>query len=109
MDLIPANVTARILPKTLFGEKYVELEIPAEPSSSHIAAGDVITETVVPIEVETVFADAYPLLTAVQPAQLAYTLNALATALEGRGDDAGRQPGAAERLSEEVQPVVPIA
>ena len=30
---IPSNVTARILPKTLFGEKYVELEIPEDAPS----------------------------------------------------------------------------
>src|SRR6187200_1150836 len=33
---IPSNVTARILPKTLFGEKYVELEIPLDASSRPI-------------------------------------------------------------------------
>ena len=30
-QLIPANVTARILPKTLFGEKYVALQVPERP------------------------------------------------------------------------------
>ena len=38
-ESIPSNVTARILPKTLFGEKYVELEIPVDASSRPIAAG----------------------------------------------------------------------
>ncbi len=32
-DMIPANVTARIVPKTLFGEKYVALQVPRNPSS----------------------------------------------------------------------------
>lgn len=31
---IPSNVMARILPKTLFGEKYVDLVTPAQPSRS---------------------------------------------------------------------------
>src|ERR1700760_3558473 len=31
--LIPKNTTARILPKTLFGEKYVALQVPKHPSS----------------------------------------------------------------------------
>src|SRR5437763_11390536 len=30
---IPANVTVRLLPKTLFGEKYVDLLLPAQPST----------------------------------------------------------------------------
>jgi len=47
---IPSNVTARILPKTLFGEKYVELEIPVDASSRPIAAGDVIEQSSVSIE-----------------------------------------------------------
>lgn len=86
---IPENVTARILPKTLFGQKYVALQVPASPSTRHIEAGDVIPEADVSIEVETVLADSYPLLTAVQPADLSYTLNALATALEGQGETLG--------------------
>ncbi|MGN6130105.1 MAG: MlaD family protein, partial [Nocardioidaceae bacterium] len=59
---IPANVTARILPKTLFGEKYVALQVPAHPSSRSISAGAVITESHVAIEVEKVLSDFYPLL-----------------------------------------------
>ncbi|MEO5708570.1 MAG: MlaD family protein, partial [Nocardioidaceae bacterium] len=36
--IIPENVTARILPKTLFGEKYVALQVPSDPKGS-IQAG----------------------------------------------------------------------
>src|SRR3954454_21928460 len=32
VGLIPSNVTARLLPKTLFGEKFVDLQIPSQPS-----------------------------------------------------------------------------
>ena len=87
--LVPANATARILPKTLFGEKYVALQVPARPLARSIAAGAVITESEVAIEVERVLNDFYPLLRAVQPAQVSYTLTALATALEGRGAELG--------------------
>ena len=44
IGLIPRNVTARLLPKTLFGEKYVELQIPAHPSAARLAEGDVISQ-----------------------------------------------------------------
>jgi phospholipid/cholesterol/gamma-HCH transport system substrate-binding protein len=60
-DIIPANATARILPKTLFGEKYVALQVPEQPSSDSISAGDVINESEVAIEVEKVLSDLYPL------------------------------------------------
>lgn len=86
---IPANVTAALLPKTLFGEKYVALNIPRDPASDSLKAGDTIGRTKLPVEVERVLNDLYPLLRAVQPAELNYTLNALADALEGRGEKIG--------------------
>jgi phospholipid/cholesterol/gamma-HCH transport system substrate-binding protein len=88
-DTIPANVTGSIVPKTLFGEKYVSLEIPEDPAAEPIQAGDTIERTEVAIEVEKVLSDLYPLLRTVQPADINMTLNAMATALEGRGDQLG--------------------
>jgi phospholipid/cholesterol/gamma-HCH transport system substrate-binding protein len=86
---IPADVTARIIPKTLFGEKYVALDAPRAETGEHIASGAVIGQSEVAIEVEQVLNDLYPLLRAVQPAEINYTLTAMATALEGRGEDLG--------------------
>ncbi|MGH3927444.1 MAG: MlaD family protein, partial [Pseudonocardiaceae bacterium] len=40
--LIPANVQARLLPKTLFGERYVSLVIPERPAARSLVAGEVI-------------------------------------------------------------------
>lgn len=88
-DTVPADVTGQIVPKTLFGEKYVSLEIPENSSGESIQAGDVIEQTDTATEVEAVLNDLFPLLRAVQPAELNMTLNALATALEGRGDQLG--------------------
>jgi phospholipid/cholesterol/gamma-HCH transport system substrate-binding protein len=85
---IPANVTGSIVPKTLFGEKYVSLIVP-DQASGVLEAGDTIDRTAVSTEVEKVLADLYPLLSAVQPAEINMTLNAIATALEGRGDQLG--------------------
>ncbi len=89
IDQIPQDVTAAIVPKTLFGEKYVDLTVPAEASGTPLAAGDTIEQTEMPVEVEKVLNDLYPLLRSIQPAELNYTLNALATALEGRGEQIG--------------------
>jgi len=85
---IPANVTGSIVPKTLFGEKYVSLIVPGR-ASGVLEAGDTIERTQVSTEVEQVLSDLYPLLRAVQPAEVNMTLNAIATALEGRGDQLG--------------------
>ncbi|QSR29607.1 virulence factor Mce [Nocardioides sp. S5] len=87
---VPNDVTASILPKTLFGEKFVSLIVPEGGSdAAPIADGDVIERTDLSIEVEQVLSDLYPLLRAVQPADLNMTLNAVATALEGRGEQLG--------------------
>ena len=86
---VPRDVRAEIVPKTLFGEKYISL-VPTSPASEHLQAGDTITDAVVPVEFEEFFNDVYPLLRAVPPETVASTLTALATSLEGRGDSLGQ-------------------
>ncbi|WP_157598584.1 MlaD family protein, partial [Phycicoccus sp. Root101] len=74
--LIPANVSARLLPKTLFGERYVDLVSPAAGGKGRaIADGDTIGQdrSSVAIELEKVFADLLPLLRAVKPEKLSAT------------------------------------
>ena len=104
---IPDNVTAAILPKTLFGEKYVELNIPSDASSEPLADGDKISKTKMPIEVERVLNDLYPLLRTVQPAELNYTLNALAGALEGRGETVGESLVTLDSYLKRLNPQIP--
>lgn len=107
IDTIPKNVTATILPKTLFGEKYVELNIPANADRQHLVAGDRIAQTRLPIELENVLNDLYPLLTAIEPAQLNYTLNALADALDGRGAKLGQTLVSVNAYLTKFNPQVP--
>ncbi|HEX6341122.1 MCE family protein [Umezawaea sp.] len=87
VDLIPANVAARLLPKTLFGERYVALQVPERPSAARLAEGDVIGQdrSSAAIEVDRVLADLMPLVQAVQPQKLSATLTAMSRALDGRG------------------------
>ena len=89
VDKIPSDVAALVVPKTLFGQKYVDLQIPSGDITNPISDGDVIEHAKVPAEVETLLNDLYPMLRAVKPADLSKTLNALATALEGRGEEIG--------------------
>jgi virulence factor Mce-like protein len=88
---IPRNVRAQLLPKTLFGEKEVDLIVPDHPSSDHISGGDTIEQdrSATALETETALNDLMPLLRALKPQDLAVTLNALATALRDRGDQLG--------------------
>ena len=76
MSQIPANVTARLLPKTLFGERYVELTAPASASATPLRPGAVIGQdrSSSAIELEKVLDDTLPLLQTIQPDKLAATL-----------------------------------
>jgi phospholipid/cholesterol/gamma-HCH transport system substrate-binding protein len=109
VQTIPANVTGAIVPKTLFGEKYVALEIPPDegPDPEPIEAGATIERTAVSTEVEKVLSDLYPLLETVQPADINMTLNALATALEGRGDEIGENLETVDSYLRRLNPQLP--
>lgn len=88
---IPDNVRVEILPTTLFGQKFISFVEPDDPSSEPLRADDVIPADRVEtnVELSRILADLFPLLRAVKPADLNLTLSALATALEGRGDQLG--------------------
>jgi phospholipid/cholesterol/gamma-HCH transport system substrate-binding protein len=107
MHSIPANVTGAIVPKTLFGEKYVSLVVPNPPAPTSLEPGATITRTEVPVEVQKVLADLYPLLRTVQPADINMTLNAISTALEGRGDQLGQDLVTVDRYLKRVNPQIP--
>ncbi|HVW44128.1 MAG TPA: MCE family protein [Amycolatopsis sp.] len=89
--MIPDNVSARFLPKTLFGERYVSLEIPQHASAATLRDGDVIPEdrTQNAVQLSKALDDLLPVLQAVQPEKLSATLTAISTALRGRGDELG--------------------
>ena len=103
---IPANVDATIIPKTLFGEKYVSLEVPDDPQGA-IQAGDTIKQSDVAIELEKVINDLFPLLRTVRPEQLNYTLTAVANALEGRGDKIGESFETLDGYLKKLNPRIP--
>jgi virulence factor Mce-like protein len=109
LDQIPADVTARLLPKTLFGERFVSLELPEQPGEERLADGDVIGQdrTENAIELARVIDDTLPLLQAVQPQDLSYTLGAVADALRGRGDDLGANLAATGEYIGEINTVLP--
>ncbi len=105
---VPKGVTAQLVPKTLFGEKYVALIPPSGGDGGQmLQAGDTITRADVPIEVETLLNDLYPLLEAVDPASLSYTLSAVSTALEGRGEQLGETLVTLNSYLKKTNPDVP--
>jgi phospholipid/cholesterol/gamma-HCH transport system substrate-binding protein len=106
--IIPANVSAQILPKTLFGEQYVSLVIPPDPVGQ-IKKGDTIPQdrSAVALETERVLGDFLPLLQAVKPAELNATLTAVATALTGRGTELGNTLKNMDAYLRQFNPAIP--
>ncbi|KFK87903.1 ABC transporter substrate-binding protein [Streptomyces sp. JS01] len=88
---VPADVTAQMLPTTLFGARFVALVPPRIPAATTLRAGAVIPQdrSSNAIELEQVLDNVLPLLTAVKPEKLSATLNAVSQALEGRGERLG--------------------
>ena len=86
-DRIPDTATARILPTTLFGQKYVELTSPADPSKGHVVEGTVLRSEPggEPAELTTVLDNLEVVLDSVQPQRLSAMLQATAYGLDGQG------------------------
>ncbi len=105
---IPADVTAQMLPTTLFGARFVALVPPpgAPAGGPALAAHSTIAQdrSADAIELEQVLDNVMPLLTAVQPQKLAATLNAVATALDGRGTELGTTLVQLDALPHAAQP-----
>lgn len=106
---IPDNVTARLIPKTIFGEKYVDLVIPEQASTRTLADGDVIPEdrTEAALEINQALNDLLPLLRTVKPGELNQTLTALATALSGRGEQLGKTVEQLDAYFRQINPHLP--
>ena len=87
---LPSNVQARLLPKTLFGEKFVALVRPKDPVG-RLVAGSVIAQdqSSTARETETALNDLLPLLQTLKPDVVSTTLNAVSSAVRGRGDRIG--------------------
>jgi phospholipid/cholesterol/gamma-HCH transport system substrate-binding protein len=109
VGLIPKNVQAQLLPKTLFGEKFVNLVIPEAPSDQHLRSGDVIPQdhSKTAIETERVLNDFLPLLQSLKPAQLSLTLNAVSSSLRGRGDRLGANFARVDAYFRQLNPELP--
>jgi phospholipid/cholesterol/gamma-HCH transport system substrate-binding protein len=89
---IPDNVSVEIRPTTLFGQKYVSLVDPTDPSTTPLRNGSVIpaSRVTTDVELQQVLATLFPLLRSIRPGDLNSTLYALANALQGRGEKLGR-------------------
>lgn len=90
-EKVPVAASATIRPKTLFGEKFVDIEPgPTEASGPYLGDEDVIENAIGGFELERVLSDAYPILQAIDPDELAAILSELAAAGDGLGPTINR-------------------
>lgn len=107
--MLPDNVTVRLLPKTLFGDRFVDLQIPMRRSPDKLADGDRIYQdrSRAATELDAALNNLMPVLQAVQPQKLSSTLTAVSTALRGRGELLGRTLSELGQYVGELNPELP--
>lgn len=105
---LPDNVSARLLPKTAFGQRYINLVLPDKPHGT-LASGKVISQdkSSNAIELEKVLGDLLPLLRAVQPQKLNSSLGAISQALDGKGKPLGESIVRFNDLLNQFNPLMP--
>src|SRR6201993_932603 len=107
MKLIPANVDAKIVATTIFGQKYVSFTPPQNPSPQRITPQTVIDARSVTTEIITLFQTVTSIAQQVDPVKLNLTLSAAAQALAGLGDRVGQSIVNANAILDDVNPQQP--
>jgi phospholipid/cholesterol/gamma-HCH transport system substrate-binding protein len=85
IPLIPSNVDADIQATTIFGNKFVSLSTPKNPSPERVSSSQVIDARSTTTEFNTLFETVTNLAESIDPVKLNLTLSATAEALTGLG------------------------
>jgi phospholipid/cholesterol/gamma-HCH transport system substrate-binding protein len=106
LHLIPANVDARIVATTVFGEKYVSFTAPEHPVG-RISPRTEIDARSVTTEINTLFQTITSIAEKVDPVKVNLTLSAAAQALSGLGDKFGQSIINGSAALDEINPRMP--
>jgi phospholipid/cholesterol/gamma-HCH transport system substrate-binding protein len=107
LKLIPANVDARIVATTVFGEKYVSLTSPKNPLPQRITPRNVIDARSVTTEINTLFQTLTSISEKLDPVKINLTLSAAAEALNGLGDKFGQSIINGSAVLDDINPRMP--
>jgi len=100
-EKVPIDASATIRPKTLFGEKFVDIDPgPDEATGPFLKNNGFIKQTTGGFELEQVLSDLYPILQAVQPQDITTLLDTLANAGQGEGPAVNRQIAAFQKVAD---------
>ncbi|MFD6859825.1 MCE family protein [Rhodococcus sp. NPDC060090] len=106
---IPASVMVRIVPRTLFGDVFIELVPPENPEIGPRLSGgaEVAVDTSdEAVQLANLYYRAADLLEQLRPEQLATALDAVSQALEGRGESLGATIDRMAALTADLGPLV---
>lgn len=107
LELVPSNATVDIRSTTVFGAKYVNFVVPADPAPTAMRPGTLLRAAAVTVEFDTLFQRLSRLLAAVEPAKLNATLTAIGQALDGRGAKLGELLTRSDAYLAELNPSLP--
>jgi len=107
IDLIPANVDARVQATTVFGNKYVSFTSPPNPDKARVRPGEVIDVSGVTTEFNTLFETITSISEQVDPIKLNLTLSATAEALTGLGTKFGQSLVKGNKILDDINPKMP--
>ena len=98
---VPVGAKATIRPKTLFGEKFIDIDPgTAEESGPFLSDEGYIKDTIGGFELEKILTELYPILKAVRPEELGAVVGNLAQGGQGLGQQINRQIGNFATLAE---------
>ncbi|MEU6132888.1 MCE family protein [Saccharopolyspora sp. NPDC047091] len=108
LAVVPASVRVRVLPKTLFGDQYVELAAPdgSDGTGPRLAAGDRIEADTgaEAVRIYAAYTRMFALLDSLRPAELQVALGTVADALRGRGAELGETIDGLHELTGRIDP-----
>ncbi|HWF30895.1 MAG TPA: MCE family protein [Mycobacterium sp.] len=107
ITLIPANVDANIKATTVFGNKFVSLTSPKNPTPQRITPQQVIDARSVTTEFNTLFETLTSIAEKVDPVKVNLTLAAAAQALTGLGDKFGQSIVNGNAILDDINPQMP--
>jgi len=107
LPLIPSNVNADIEATTIFGNKYVSLSSPADPSPTRVSSSSVIDARSVTVEFNTLFETITGIAEKIDPVKLNLTLSATAESLTGLGTKLGKSLVNANVALKDINPRLP--
>ena len=107
IPLIPSNVDADIQATTVFGNKFVSLSTPKNPSAQRVSSSTVIDARSTTTEFNTLFETVTGLAEKIDPVKLNLTLSATAEALTGLGTKFGQSLVKANEALDNLNPRMP--